>query len=58
MVGDICQFWNRFHPNIALLELLANIAVVEMWAPQLAGKRIVLRTDNMAMVAFINRIKS
>ena len=47
-----------FRPNIALLELLAIAAAVETWVPQLSGKRILLRIDNAATVAFINRMKA
>ena len=51
-------FTAGFRPNIALLELLVIATAVETWAPQLSGKRIVLRTDNAATVAFINRMKA
>ena len=45
-------------PNIALLELFAIVMAVELWAPQLAGQRIILRSDNTATVAFLNTMKS
>ena len=51
-------FKNNFKPNIALLELLAIVAAVETWAQELAGKHIILRSDNAATVAFINKMKS
>ena len=50
--------FNQITPNIALLELFAIVVAVEIWAPQLAGKTIVLRSDNTATVACINTMKS
>ena len=50
--------FNQITPNIALLELFAIVVAVEIWAPQLAGKAIVLRSDNTATVAYINTMKS
>ena len=50
--------FNQITPNIALLELFAIVVAVEIWAPQLAGKAIVLRSDNTATVACINSMKS
>ena len=50
--------FNEITPNIALLELFAIVVAVEIWAPQLAGKAIVLRSDNTATVACINSMKS
>ena len=44
-------------PNIALLELYAIVIAVETWAPKIAGKSVVLRTDNTATVSFINRMR-
>ena len=49
-------FKDNFKPNIALSELLIIAAAVETWAPELAGKHIILRSDNAATVAFINRM--
>ena len=49
-------FQNGFRPNIALLELFAIDAAVEVWVPELAGKFMVLRSDNAVMVTFINRM--
>ena len=49
-------FANGYKPNIALLELLAIVIAVETWASDLAGKSIVLRSDNMATVIFINKM--
>ena len=49
-------FKDNFKPNIALSELLMIAAAVETWAPELAGKHIILRSDNAATVAFINRM--
>ena len=51
-------FHNNYKPNIALLELLAIVLAVETWAAELAGKSIVLRSDNIATVAFINRMRA
>lgn len=45
-------------PNIALLELLAIVIAVEIWASQLKSRAIVLRSDSQATVAFINTMKS
>ena len=36
MWSETTLFQDGFQPNIALLELLAIVAVVETWAPQLA----------------------
>ena len=58
MWSETTLFQDGFQPNIALLELLAIVAVVETWAPQLASQRIVLHTDNSATVAFINRMRA
>ena len=58
MWSETRLFTNGFHPNITLLELLAIMAMVETWVPELARKRIVLCTDNAATVAFINRMKA
>ena len=49
-------FQNGFRPNIALLELFIIVAAVEVWAPELAGKFVVLRLDNATTIAFINRM--
>ena len=65
-MGDWRQgFWsktslfdNGYKPNIALLELLAMVIAVDTWAPYLAGRAIILRSDNMATEAFINRMKA
>ena len=51
------MFRDGFKPNIALLELLALVAAMETWAEELARKHI-LRLDNSATVAFINKMKS
>ena len=51
-------FRSDFKPNIALLELLAIVTAVETWAEELAGKHIILRSDNAATVTFINKMKS
>ena len=49
---------DNFKPNIALLELLAIVSAVETWAEELAGKHIILQSDNAATVVFINKMKS
>ena len=51
-------FDNGFRPNIALLELLVIVTVVETWAEKLTGKHIILQCNNSATVTFINRMKS
>ena len=53
---SLCQ--NSFRPNIALLEFLVIATVVEVWALQLARKYVVLRSDNAAIMAFINRMRA
>ena len=45
-------------PNIALLQLLVLVIAVAIWSSQLAGKAIVLRSDNSATVAYINTMKT
>ena len=50
-------FQNGFRPNIALLELFTIVAAGEVWAPELAGKFMVLRSDNATTIAFINRMR-
>ena len=49
-------FSNHYKPNIALLELYAIVMDMEVWAERVAGKSIILRSDNMATVAFINKM--
>ena len=64
--GQWCQgmwsktdlFDNGCKPNIALLELLAIIMAVELWAPLLTRKVITLRSSNMSTVVFINKMKA
>ena len=51
-------FKDGFKPNITLLELLAIVAALETWAEELAGKHIILHSDNSVTVAFINKMKS
>ena len=61
-----CQgFWSEttifnfgFRPNIALLELLAIVMAVEVWAPELTGKTLILRSDNKAACDMINGSKA
>ena len=50
-------FQNGFRPNIALLELFTIVAAGEVWAPELVGKFVVLRSDNATTIAFINRMQ-
>ena len=47
-----------FQPNIALLEMLAIVMAVEIWAPLLAGKTIILRSDNEATCKMIRNQKA
>ena len=51
-----CQgyFSYGFHPNIALLELLAIVMTAEVWAPQLTGRTIILHSDNRSACDMIN----
>ena len=51
-------FDNGCRPNIVLLELLAIIMAVELWAPLLTRKVITLRSSNMATVVFIDKMKA
>ena len=51
-------FDNGYKPNIALLKLLAIVIAVETWAADLASKSIVLHSDNMATVIFINKMRA
>ena len=55
-------FWSEtdlfdldYHPNIALLELLAICMAGEIWAPQLSAKTITLWSDNQATCAWLTR---
>lgn len=50
--GQWPESWK--HVNIAFLELYPIVAAVELWAPQLANQRILLHTDNMALVHILN----
>lgn len=52
------SIFQHTNPNIALLELYAIVVAVELWAKQLKGKFIVLRSDNSATVSCINSMKS
>ena len=47
-------FTDTFSPNIALLELYAITVAFEIWALNLSGKSITLKSDNAAAVAMIN----
>ena len=51
-------FNNNFRPNIAILELFAMMAAVEVWAEELKGNSIILRTDSKATEGFINSMKA
>ena len=55
--AETTLFRNNYKPNIALLELLAIVTAVESCG-ELSGKRILLRSDKQATVAFINRMKT
>lgn len=50
--------WERQAKNITLKELFPIMAALEVWGNQLANKRILLHTDNMALVHIINRTTS
>ena len=41
--------------SITFLEFFPVVVSVVLWAPQLSGKRIVLRSDNEAVVAILNK---
>ena len=55
---DTNLFHNNYKPNIALLELYAIVMAVAVWAEKVAGKLIILRSDNTATIAFINRMRA
>ena len=55
--SETSLFDNGYHPNIALLELLAIMLAVEVWSEKLTGKSIVLRSNNIATVCFLNCMK-
>ena len=55
---DTSLFSESFSPNIALLELFAIVVAVEIWANQLSGSSIILRSDSMATVNMINAMKA
>ena len=40
--------------GFALLELLAIVMAVEIWAPQLCGRQVQLRSDNESTVFMLN----
>ena len=52
---DTTVFRDNPSPNIAVLELLAITIAFEIWAPQLSGSCITLRSDNQATVYWLNR---
>ena len=56
--GQTELFSSKFSPNTALLELFAIVVAVEIWAPQLSGTSIILRSDSMAAVNMINAMKA
>ena len=56
--SETTLFSNGYKPNIALLELLAAVCTFTIWAPALSGKSITLRSDNMATVCMLNRMKA
>ena len=53
---DIFQLTDN--PNIAVLEMLAIVMAVELWAPRLAGSSIVLRSDSGATCGWLRSKKS
>ena len=52
--------WNSNIPrgNLALLELYPVVVATHVWAEKLANKRLIIRSDNMATVHIINKLKS
>ena len=44
--------------NLALLELIPIVLALYLWAPHLSQKRIIFRTDNIALVSIINKRSS
>ena len=48
--------WKR--ENIMLLELYLIVAALSTWGPQMSNKRLLLLTDNMALVHIINQCTS
>ena len=46
------------HPSIAFLELLPLYVALQCWAPQLAGRKVIFHTDNIAVVHIINKKSS
>ena len=47
-------FFQEKKPDITLLELYTIVVAVEMWAPELRGKQVQLRSDNEATMYLIN----
>ena len=56
--GDTTIFRQGITPNITLLELLAIVTALELWAPQLQGMHIILRSDSSATVGWLTRKQS
>lgn len=46
---------HKLEGNINYLELIAVCVALLVWSPSLVKKHVVIQTDNMATVAFINR---
>ena len=51
-------FSRGFTPNIAILELYAIVLAVELWAEGLAGRTVILRSDNKATVGWLEHKNS
>ena len=51
-------FNQGFTPNIAIWELYAIVLTGELWAEELAGCTVVLRSDNKARVGWLERKNS
>lgn len=49
--------WRRLHfiSDITLLELIPIVLAVILWGEKLANKKIIFRTDNMALVYVLNK---
>ena len=51
-------FNSGFTPNIAILELYAIVLAVELWAEGLAGRTVILRSDNKAIMGWLEHKNS
>ena len=51
-------FFKCRKPSIALLEFLAVVLAVDTWAEEMASSQVVVRSDNQAVIQFINKATS